>query len=88
MYSRSQEYYNYNNHTINTMYLIYTNADKFQSRKRIAELDTEIDTTVTKTARKIQTLKAQFHEHRDKWQAVSLLSIYCKIVNYVFFFII
>ena len=44
-----------------------------QSRKRIAELDTEIDTTVTKTARKIQTLKAQFHEHQDKWQAVSFV---------------
>ena len=43
----------------------------FQSQKRFSELDAEIDSTVTKTARKIQTLKAQFHEHKDKWQAVS-----------------
>ena len=34
-----------------------------------------IDVTIKRTIRKMNTLKAQFNEHKDKWQSVSTETI-------------
>ena len=35
------------------------------------DLEEDMEATVKKTTRKIQTLKAQFQDHKSKWEAVS-----------------
>ena len=37
--------------------------------------DDQLDTTIKKTQRKVETLKAQFHEHKKKWEHVSITVI-------------
>lgn len=41
--------------------------------KKISDLEEDKDVTIKKTTRKIQTLKAQFQEHKSKWEAVRTL---------------
>lgn len=42
-----------------------------QAQQQISDLEEQVDVTVKKTARKVNTLKAQFQEHKSKWEAVS-----------------
>lgn len=42
-----------------------------QARDTIADLDTQLEETVKKTTRKINTIKAQFQEHKARWEEVS-----------------
>ncbi|XP_064595815.1 neurofilament medium polypeptide-like [Liolophura sinensis] len=39
------------------------------TRKRLADLEDQLATTVRKTHKKVDTLKAQFQEHKSKWEA-------------------
>ena len=41
-----------------------------QTTKKLHELESNLETTVKKTTRKVQTLKAQFYEHKKKWESV------------------
>ncbi|CAD5118521.1 DgyrCDS7214 [Dimorphilus gyrociliatus] len=38
------------------------------AQEKIAELEDITETTIAKTNRKVQTLKAQFHDHKSKWE--------------------
>ena len=42
-----------------------------QTTSKLDAVNKELENMVKKTTRKIQTLKAQFHEHKTKWEAVS-----------------
>ena len=44
-----------------------------QSQKRVEELEEQLDIVMAKTQRKVSTLKAQFQEHKGKWESVSTL---------------
>ena len=43
----------------------------FQSQLKLREAEEQRQLTVAKTQRKVQLLKAQFVEHKNKWEAVS-----------------
>lgn len=42
-----------------------------QAQQRLRELEDQKQLTIAKTTRKVQLLKAQFVEHKNKWEAVS-----------------
>lgn len=47
----------------------------FQGRAKIKELEEQLQVTLTKTHRKVNSLKSQFSEHKNKWEAVSISEI-------------
>ena len=44
----------------------------FQTKVRLGQFEDQLETTIKKTQRKVETLKAQFHEHKKKWEHVSI----------------
>ena len=42
----------------------------FQTKSRIGQYENQLETTIKKTQRKVETLKAQFHDHKNKWEQV------------------
>lgn len=42
-----------------------------QVQEKMGAMDNELRTAISKTVRKVRTLKAQFQEHKHKWQTVS-----------------
>ena len=45
-----------------------------QTAKKLSELEGNLETTVKKTTKKVTTLKAQFHEHKKRWESVSYIA--------------
>ena len=49
------------------------------SQEQLERLQEQLDLTIKKTTKKVNTLKAQFQEHKSKWESVS-----CNTVSYMF----
>ena len=47
----------------------------FQSAAKLKELQDQLNITLTKTHRKVNSLKSQFTEHKKKWETVSVSAL-------------
>ena len=54
--------------------LVESHVYVLQSQKRVEELEEQLDIVMAKTQRKVSTLKAQFQEHKGKWESVSIMT--------------
>ena len=47
----------------------------FQSTAKVKELQDQLNITLAKTHRKVNSLKSQFIEHKKKWETVSTIKL-------------
>ena len=47
------------------------------SQEQLEKLQEQLDVTIKKTTKKVNTLKAQFQEHKSKWESVSCNTFSC-----------